>query len=232
MPEFTEEQSETLRDLLKEKSLTQIYIESRKIRFSKINIGVGLFFLVFAFGFATQAPKTGTLADLILSFATMAFSLSIGQLGFLLAGFSFFATVADKDLFAAMATKKHSKSGLSFLKHNFFTFMRVFCEYLVFAIACLVLMIVLSKGSGAREFISSWLETTPKLKHFLVSLTWGFVVGTTVYLVLQLASFIFNIFHVVMTSIRWQLEKTFEAANGQTNANSDPTQVPTDETQD
>lgn len=213
MSRFTEEQEEKLKDLLKEKSLWQIYKTSRKVPFSKINIFLGIGSALVVAGFAAQAKTAGAVADQLLAFATMAFSLSISQLGFLLAGFSFFATVADRDMFCRMAERTHEKSGLSYLKYNFFVFMRVFVEYLVFSLACLALMVILTKGIGFRETASDYLNQWPKFKHWLVAGAFGLFVGCVVYLLMQLASFIFNIFHVVMTSIRWALQKDYDQQN-------------------
>jgi hypothetical protein len=211
MSQFTEEQSGHLNDLLKEKSLWQVYRASRRIRFSKTNVVFGVIAMIVVFCFSIRATTTPkALADQLLTFATMAFSLCISQLGFLLAGFSFFATVADREMYCRMAEKTHSKSGLSYLKYNFFVFMRVFVEYLIFAVACLAAMVSLAKGVGIREAVSEFLSDPPLLKHYIAAAVFGLFVGCVVYLLMQLASFIFNVFHVVMTSIRWALQKDYE----------------------
>ena len=43
------------------------------------------------------------------------------------------------------------------------------------------------------------------------------------YLLLQLKSFIFNVFHVVMTSIRWALEDEYDKADAIAVDSTDPT---------
>jgi len=82
MESFSEEQSERLKDLLREKSLWQVYLTSRRIPFSKINIGVGLVVALVVTLLGLRAKSTATLADQLLAFATMGFSLCIAQLGF------------------------------------------------------------------------------------------------------------------------------------------------------
>ncbi len=213
MSEFTDEQNRRLADLLKEKSLWQVYKASHKIPFSRFNIGFGLSLSVATMLFAFRAKSDSVLADQLLAFATTSFSFGIAQLGFLLAGFSFFATVADKEMFCRMAERDHAESGLSYVKYNFFVFMRVFVEYLAFSVLSLFLMVMLTKGLGVREGLVSLLRQSPVERHFLATAALGIFVGGMMYLLLQLASFIFNIFHVVMTSIRWALQKEYETKN-------------------
>ena len=213
MTTLSEQQRERLKDLLKEKSLWKVYITSRRIAFSKINIGAGLLVAFAVTVPALRAKSTTVLADQLLVFATMGFSLCIAQLGFLLAGFSFFATVADKEMFCRMADTTHEASGLSYLKYNFLVFMRVFVEYLVFCMACLGLMVLLTKDIGLREAVSEWLGNSQKAKQWITASSFGFFIGCVVYLLMQLASFIYNIYHVVMTSIRWALQKDYETQN-------------------
>ncbi len=216
MSNFTDQQQSRLKDILSEKSLWKVYLTSRRIQFSRINTGGGVLVAIAVTAFAIQADSPSALADQLLSFSTTAFGLSIGQLGFLLAGFSFFATVADKEMFCRMAEKTHEPSGLSWLKYNFYIFMRVFVEYLVFSLACLVLMVMLAKGVGIRESIADYLNQWPKIKHYIAASAFGVFIGCFFYLVLQLSSFIYNIFHVVMTSIRWALEQDYKKQNAET----------------
>lgn len=218
MTTFNEQQNERLKDLLKEKSLWQVYVSSRKIPFSKINIAAGLIVTIFVAALGLSAKSTMVLADALLAFATMGFSLCIAQLGFLLAGFSFFATVADKEMFCRMADKTHQASGLSYLKYNFLVFMRVFVEYLVFCLACLGMMVLLTKDIGLRETVSGWMNNWQTAKLWIAAVTFGLFVGCVVYLLMQLASFIYNIYHVVMTCIRWELQKDYEQQNARSNS--------------
>lgn len=210
MNDFTDKQRDVLKDLLREKSFWQVYKTSLRIPFSRLNILAGILVGVVVANFGMHSGSPAGLADQLLVFSTMAFSLSIGQLGFLLAGFSFFATIADREMFCRMAEKTHSDSGLSYLKYNFFVFMRVFVEYLVFALVCLGLMVILTKSIGIRETISARLSGWPTVKHLIAAGAFGAFISCIVYLLLQLASFIYNILHVVMTSIRWALQKDYE----------------------
>jgi len=219
---FSSDQQAVLDDLLKEKNLSAIYKESRKIPFSKSNIFAGLFVWGIVTYHSSMTSNFDSIANQLLSLASIAFSTSIGLLGFLLAGFSFFATIFDKSLFFQMAKISHDKSGLSYLKYNFFTFMRVFCEYLVFSIISLLLIAFCQNNSFCRQWIFDTLSNMNwhhRLRFlaapdiFCISMIFGLFCGSFVYLIMQLKSFIFNIYHVVMTNIRWSLEEAYLEQN-------------------
>lgn len=220
MSNFAAEQDQRLKDLLREKGLWSVYWTSLKIPFSRWNIGLGCISAIVIFLLCFRTASAGALADQLQAMATIAFPLAVGQLGFLLAGFSFFATVADKSLLCRMADKQHEKSGLSYIKYNFLVFMRVFVEYLAFTFIAFAAIVLLSKGIGLREYLSDALDGWPKAKPIIATTAYALFNGAIVYLLMQLASFIYNIYHVVMTSIRWELQKHYESANQRGNHNA------------
>jgi hypothetical protein len=206
MNKIRTESDEVIRDLLAERSLSEIYLTSRKIPFSSFNNGVGLLFGICG---AVQSFAMDNEAALkqISSIATLVFNSTISLLGFLLAGFTFFATVADKRLFCQMAIAKH-ESGLSYLKYNLFLFMRVFVEFLTVCIFSLFLIIFLGDGTGVRLLLPKLVGSgsmPPLVLNSLTSVFTGILIGVFAYLLMQLKSFIFNICHVVMTSIAWEV---------------------------
>lgn len=211
--DLSEQQTAVLDDLLREKNLWTIYQRSRAIKFSKLNLICGFVAFVACLIACSQAKSATALANHIASLSTASFSTGIGLLGFLLAGFSFFATVGDKRLFFRMAEIPHDDSGLSYLKYNFFTFMRVFIEYLVFTIVTLGLMVAFDKESGTRQ----WLATTYGKSELAglpadkagTAIMLSALFGSLVYLLMQLKSFIFNVYHIVMTSIQLELQDEY-----------------------
>jgi hypothetical protein len=224
-------QKRVLDDLLQEKTLWDVYKQSRRIPFSRktnvvATIVAGL--LVYMASAFLGDSKPGSLVDATNSLAETGLSASIGLLGFLLAGFAFFATVSDKSMFFRMAEATHSKSGLSFLKYNFYGFMRVFCEYLLFALSCLLITQVTEPGSAVREFLSSMLDKSVEQRRQCAAVALGGLFGAFVYILMQLKSFIFNVYHVVMTSIRWSLEEEYDREVGSQD-NKPPTSQHTSE---
>lgn len=213
-------------DLLKEKSLWGIYWLALRIRRSRVNIIVALTFMIGTFLLARDS-KAPDLATQLYSVATVALSSTVSLLGFLIAGFSFFATVSDKQLFCRMAEHKHAGSGLSYLKYNLFIFMRVFAEFLMVCITSLALMVILQPSSAIRESISllmvdldwpPYVQFSWPFPSTMLSLALSAFVGWFVYVLLELGSFIFNVHHVVMTNVSWELLREQEEADNAADA--------------
>ncbi len=203
-------------DLLKEIHLWAIFWESLRIPWSKTNIMVGLVFCAGTILLTIGAAKASDVANQLYSMGTIALSSTVSLLGFLIAGFSFFATVSDKQMFCRMAEYPHKKSGLSYLKYNLFIFMRVFAQYLLVCIGSLAVILIFQPNSVARQSVRSrtsrltwplWLHVPWRLDVTILSLMLGVSVGLFVYLLMELGSFIFNVYHVVMTTIKWEMEK-------------------------
>ncbi|WP_254508241.1 hypothetical protein [Anatilimnocola floriformis] len=215
--QFSTEQAAILKDLLKEKTLFALYRNSLKIPFSRFNFWISCVGGLSAFVASLWTVKCTDLLDSLSAISVIGISSSISLLGFLLAGFSFFASVSDRLLFCRMA-ELHHECGLSYLKYNFLVFMRVFVEYLVFSVVSLLVLVLLQKGTPFREqcgpLFDAWLwpnwVSLPVLPGTILgALLMSSYVGFFLFLLLQLKSFIFNIYHVVMTNIRWALETEY-----------------------
>jgi len=204
-----------LQDLLREKSLWAVYVRSRSIPFSWLNNAAGVIVAIAVGVTSCWSTTVADVANHLSAISVLAFNTSISLLGFLLAGFSFFATVSDKSMFCRMAEVQHKESGLSYLKYNFYVFMRVFFEYSVVAVVSFLLVVILQPDSGPRLVLSRSLDAmlSPQASICVLSGALGLLTGSFAYLLLQLKSFIFNVFHVVMTSIRWALEDEYDKAD-------------------
>ena len=222
---YNRDRREILQDLLREKSLWAVYVRSRSIPFSWLNNAAGVIVAI-AIGVAScWSASMANVADHLSALSVLAFNTSISLLGFLLAGFSFFATVSDKSMFCRMAEVQHKESGLSYLKYNFYVFMRVFFEYSVVAVVSFLLAVILQPDSGTRIVLTRLLDDILPTRAgiWVLSGALGLLAGSFAYLLLQLKSFIFNVFHVVMTSIRWALEDEYDKAAAIAVDSTDPT---------
>ena len=104
-----------------------------------------------------------------------------------------------------MATKLHEESGLSWFKYNFFVFMRVFIYYLVFAALCLFVILFCDASSGIARVTD--LSPEPAFTKTTLVRAAFVMIGTGLYfIVIQLKSFVFNVYHVVATWVRWEAE--------------------------
>lgn len=198
-------------ELTEEIGLLDIYKVSRsKLPRSRINdfstLAIFTMLIIYAF-FSNETSSS--LLEKVRKWSEIGFSFSAGILGFLIAGFTIFATVSDKSLFVEMSKIVDKKSGLSYLKYNFFTLMYVFIAYVGFAVLCLLIQL-LCGSSGFLSILVRWvsLDNNFLISKRILSGVGIVVVGTYFfYVLIILQSFIFNIYHIVMTSIRWEIEK-------------------------
>ena len=194
------------KELLKEKRLWDIYISARRIPFSRFNC-VSTLLVIILLGVAvwlSDVPLEETV-NTIRRFSEIGLEVSLSTLGFLLAGFTIFATVSQPELLVEMSKVTHPNSGLSYLKHNFFIFMRVFIYYLVFATLCLLIMIFGHKN-GLLSLLANKSPNPEKIKFVIVNATYIVLFGGYYFLIMQLKSYVFNIYHAVMTTSRWNAD--------------------------
>ena len=147
---------------------------------------------------ASYVIKIRGLADTGLSFVG-------NMLGFLIAGFTIFATFSDKELFMFMATKKHEKYGISYLKYSFFAFMYVFIIYLLFGTFCLLIKLFADKDNIALHVVNGIKDVSQWNKRYMSGAVHAILGTWFFYLFVILKAFIFNVYHVVVTRIRWEL---------------------------
>lgn len=193
-------------DLTKEKRLWDIYLASRRIKSSKFNaITTAVVFLLLVLNaWLTPQPLPDTV-EVVREFSNDGLSISLSTLGFLLAGFTIFATISQPSLSLSMAEIQHPDSGLSWLKHNYFIFLRVFIYYLLFAVFCLLVVIFGHKG-GLMSLLISFSPYSEHMRFVVAKASYVMLFTGYYFLIMQLKSFIFNIYHSVMTALRWKAE--------------------------
>jgi len=194
------------KDLTKEKNLWDIYIVSRRIPSSRFNVLTTLivFFALVTNSWLTVQPINETI-DLVRKLSDAGLTTSLNTIGLLLAGFTIFATVSQPSLSIRMGEIINRDSGLSYLKHNYFIFLRVFIYYLVFSVFCLLIVMFGHKG-GIMSLLVSCSPYPDNVKYTVVKISYVLLFTGYYFLIMQLKSFIFNIYHAVMTSLRWKAE--------------------------
>lgn len=195
-------------ELTSEKSLLDVYKLSRRLSPSKFQIFAmlltSLILAVNAFYFVTE---DNALLNDVRGWAELGFNFSITTLGFLIAGFTIFATLSKPEMMLAMMAHKNKETSLPTLKYNFFAFMKVFIAYIF--IAAMYLSIILFGQTGG--FISNLIPLIPGgdcLRSILIKTFYVLVGVSFVYLLLLLQTYIFNIYSVVMNFLRWEHHST------------------------
>lgn len=203
-------------DILREKSLWDAYRQSRLIPsnswFNAVTTIICVVLLAVFLYFDCTEPDA--LAKRLAKFALDGITFASTILGFLVAGFTVFATITKPELFVFMAIRKHSKTNLSWLKYNFFRFIDVFIAYLIFGGYCLLVRVLYEEDSGNVVFwLASFSAEPSAVKADITKILYLLLMGLFVQVLLLLKSFIFNVYHVVMTAIRWELENKCATAS-------------------
>jgi len=187
-----------------EKSLWAIYAKARRIPVSSFNFWATLIvFVLVSLQYCMLEISLDDKLKIVRDFSTMSIGLVVSVLGFILAGFTIFATISQPDMLVAMSRHRHEKSQLSYLKNNFFIFMRVFIYYLSYTVFCLLVIVFAVKGGLVHKVVQlspiSW-----KISEWLVGAAYVMLYTGFFFLLMQLKSFIYNVYHTVMTAIRWK----------------------------
>jgi len=194
------------KDLTKEKRLWDVYVASFRIPFSRFNALTTLivFLALVTNSWLTAQPIDETII-IVRELSDTGLVTSLSTLGFLLAGFTIFSTVSQPNLSLKMAEIKHPDSGLSYIKHNYFIFLRVFIYYILFSVFCLLIIMYGHKG-GLIPLLVSYSPYPDNVKFAVVKISYVLLFTGYYFLIMQLKSFVFNIYHSVMTSLRWKAE--------------------------
>ena len=193
-------------ELTKEKNLWQIYLLARQIpqsSFNRVCLIVGT--AVIMLHICTTKQDTHEMCERVMKWSELGFGFAVTTLGFLIAGFTVFATLSRPSLMLEMARQKHESFDFSYLKYNFFIFFLVFIYYLMFGGLCLAIMIF-AQPHGFVYQIVNVAGDSEQIKRLFVSIAMFAIVFGYLLCLLQLKSFTFNIYHAVMTSIRWIAE--------------------------
>lgn len=192
------------KSLTSEKSLWDIYLKARRIKFNSFNFwSTFVVFVLISLQYCALDISLDSKLQVVREFSGMAISLVVSVLGFILAGFTIFATISQPDMLVVMSKFRHEESQLSYLKNNFFIFMRVFIYYLAYAVFCLLIIAFAVKG-GLIHKVVQFSPISWKITEWLVGATYVTLYGGMFFLLMQLKSFIFNVYHTVMTAIRWK----------------------------
>lgn len=195
-------------DLLAESSLWDVYRLTWKLKFPWATaVPSVLLAAVVLWIYLTTSIETCVIVSHSRQIVDLGISFVTTILGFLIAGFTVFATITNPRLFVKMAELNSNNRGISWLKTTFAIFMHTFAHYTWFLIAALMTKIFsLPNGMiGTAIFMAG--GEIPEIKRTLAALGLSIFAGWIIYLALLLQGFIFNIYHTCMLSISVSGEK-------------------------
>lgn len=189
-------------DLLKEKSLWAVYKLSWKLPKPYFLLVTITIFCVSLFTFALLSNISHqVLLGYIREILDLGISFSTSILGFLIAGFTIFATLTDRKLFVKLARLINPDTKLPWLKHLFIVFMHTFTHFVSFLSLSIFLKLT-TQTNGIFSWLLYHYATRPfEIKSFLLAFTFGILSAWLFYLTLLLARFVFNIYHACMLTI-------------------------------
>lgn len=189
-----------------------LYKLSFKFPYSKFNLSaflVTLFSLLFYCYYIN--PSTSDLSKNIRSTLAFGASLAPAVIGFLVAGFTIFVTVTKIELFNFMAIRKYKDTNESYLKYNMSAFMLAFIHYCAFIFTCAILTIF-AQPNGPLILITKYIfGLIPACIGFnfyedFLKIFFSLFGAWSIYLIMLLKTFVFNIYQVLCTTVRWSLE--------------------------
>lgn len=207
-----------LSDLTREKTLLALWLTSFKFRQKSFNYVVTA---AVALGLARYCQLDWDQPQILMAafrkIQSTGFSFATSILGFLVAGFTVFVTVIRIDMFLTMAKMEKTDTGESVLKYNLSAFIITFVHYTSYIFVCLISELFLQPGGLAAIFLAN-AKTYPNLVsivpvvHSLCSAALLVGLGAwTVYLVLLLKSFIYNVYQVTTVSVAYAWQSSDEA---------------------
>ncbi len=195
--------------LTAEKNLLQLYWLSYKFPSSKFNIySTVLVGIVFVATLLFGEPNSGSL--LLKETIKLGTAVVPSILGFLIAGFTVFVTVTKPGVFSAMAKLEYENTGESYLKYNLSAFLLAFAHYVSYLSIC-VLVVYFGQPNGPLTQLARLATGVIGLEinnqyRVLLGVSATIFACWTWYLIMLLKSFVYNVYQVVVTSVRWDLE--------------------------
>lgn len=195
-------------DFTKEKNLWAVFMLANRISISKFHLYIILLFSILLIINSVFVDKNlnHLLSDL-RSWASIGFNFTIATLGSLIAGFTIFATLSKPAMMLAMMGHTHKETGMPTLKYNLMAFMKVFISFIFFTFLYLGIMMF----GQTNGLVASFVKLFPHdylIKRIIVVYVYVLTGCSLVYLLLTLKTFIYNIYIIVMNSIRWEYEIT------------------------
>ena len=194
--------------ITEEKSLFAVYRKARSIALGRINKQIATAaFVAAAFLFGINIYVNMAIAPYAALITTIreigdaGFSFSTGILGFLIAGFSIFASITKPEVFILLAKLPHKEGEITRLQFIFFNFLVVFVHYIFFLAACFFIKLGLYDNGPLSGILRILAEQDKRIIVFGSSATLCVLITWLTFLLMLLKSFIWNIYQSVLLSI-------------------------------
>ena len=148
-------------------------------------------------------PSKSESKDFVISLTSNGMNYAITMLGFVLAGFTIFLSVSNRDFFIELATLKHTKLRMNYLKYTIYLFYNVFLLFGILYFSFLIINATLN-DSASVKILKTLL--TPNYIWTVVFLL-GYCTSMIALSASYLTSSLVNIGRLVMRSIANEIEE-------------------------
>ena len=131
----------------------------------------------------------------------MGFNYSITILGFLVAGFTIFATMTKVEIFIALTLTSHKAENVSHIKFIFYSFLRVFINHIMLLFACVSTTMLKDSSSIYLSALSIDSDVSIRIKKIGVILVFPIIGFLVINAILQLKTFVWNLYQSIIVAI-------------------------------
>lgn len=193
-------------ELTKENNFIELYKLARCIPTSKDNLYIyWASLLVFVFFGALNIGNLDNELKVLAQNVKDLINWSISILGFILAGYSIFASLTDKSLQKLLAKKVHKATGINRLKHTHCLFVKVLIDLIIIIGCCFFVKVVFNDQATIKSNLLNFYEGG--VIAMLVSILNSVIDSLFIYMLLLCKSFVYNVYHIIMITTRWEIEK-------------------------
>jgi hypothetical protein len=148
-----------------------------------------------------QLIVPGLTAAIVQQWASFGAAFSIAILGFLITGFSVFATVTRPGVFHVLAKFRQSNREISEFKFVFYNFLYVFSHYIIHLTACMIIVFSFTKASPVWYAGYLIWQSHPEIIDIAASISGVIVVSYSLFALLLLRSFLWNLYSGLLFAI-------------------------------
>ncbi len=193
-------------ELFKEKGLLSVYLKSNSYGengFDRtVKSGTGILLTVCSIYLPFSRSDLFTVAGrAVVDWVSLGFTYSITILGFLVAGFTIFATMTKVEMFITLSQIRHKTKDVSQLKFIFYSFLRVFISHIM-------LLFIAVSISMARDcspiYLTAMSLSAAKVilsKKIAVLILLPTVGSILISSVLQLKTFVWNLYQSIIVTV-------------------------------
>lgn len=213
------------RPILTEKSISDLFKVYRKLPENKFNyavvLAIGFFGTVYSLISTYIERPYGSrwehARDMIGSMTPTMIGAGAGILGVWIAGFAIFTSITNVRLFVFMNSELEQKTGQSYLKYTFILFFGIMIQFLVYIVLMLIITFFFAADSVMDVLIGKLFNVSMIIKSYIYHIIMIFVLAYSVYVVLLLKSFAFNIYQVIALAVEYEQNSISERSSRQDN---------------